>query len=166
MARTLDALVTRFGVPGNATQPLNFGITASTTIYRGCFAITPVATGLLVQDATASTNKVWGVIDSAGPGTADTGPGIVGTTSGAITANVATGTFFFACSTGSDALTTPDLGAVVYVYDQGLNGYPPTVAKTDGSASRPVAGVLMAIDSTQPGGFAVKVGSDQSTGSP
>lgn len=158
MALSSDGLITRYGTP-DGHEPVNQGIKASTTVYRGQFAI--LKSGYLVAAPDATTNVVLGVIDKAGPGTADTGSGIVGgSTDGAVTAEIATGSFFFACSTSSDALTVADIGATVYVYDNC------TIAKTDGSSSRPVAGKLLAVDSTQSPSFAVKVGNNQSTGSP
>jgi hypothetical protein len=156
MALTADVISVRYGSP-DGHQPLNYGIKASTTVYRGQIAI--LKSGVLIATPDATTNVVVGVVDKAGPGTANSGPGIAGgSTDGAVTAEIQTGAFFFACSTSSDALTVADIGSTVYVYDQ------VTVAKTDGSSSRPVAGKLVQIDTTQPGGYAVLLGNNQSSG--
>lgn len=158
--RTADAVIHRYGT-GDGHEPVNQGITHGVTVYRGTFAVTRAGYLISPDAAVHAGDKVWGVIDSAGPGTANTGAGIAGDTNtdGAVTAEIQTGSFYFYSSTGADALSAGDLGSTVYVFD-GV-----TVAKTQGD--RPIAGTLMAIDTTQPGGYVVNVGNaPPGTGSP
>lgn len=162
---TQDIPIVEYGVPGNATQPVNLNLKASTTVFRGSIALSRSGVAVPAQNANLlSTDVVWGVYEHAGPGTADTGPGIVGgTVDGAVTVEVATGCYFLASSSGSDQLGAATLGKTVYVYDE------QTVAATSGGNARPQAGVHIATDSTRtdaPGTFAILLGSNESAGSP
>jgi len=164
MALTSDVKIVRYGSPdGHELQ--NLGLKANVTVYRGSICLTAGTGGSAgyVKNASspAATDICWGLIDSAGPGTIDGGPGITGgSTDGAVTVNVATGTFFLGSSTSSDQLSVATLGTVVYVYNE------TTVAATNGSSSRPAAGVHVGIDTTgqYPGGYAIRLGSNQTTG--
>jgi hypothetical protein len=164
MALTSDQISVRFGVPGNSTQKINLPLTAGDTVYRGSIATT--RSGYLVPASSPqSTDIVWGVIQAAGPGTADQATqGIVGGTSnGAVTVEVDTGSFFFASGTGADAITAVNVGALCYVINE------TTVGLTNGSGTRPTAGVIEAYDTTEIyalGPVAVKLGNSQSTGAP
>jgi hypothetical protein len=167
MALSADVKIYRYGTPGNSTQPTNIGITANATVYRGSIAAT--RSGYLVaMSSPQSTDIVWGLIGEAGPGTINGSPGIAGgTTNGAVTAEVETGTFFLASGTGSDAIAQANIGATCYVMNE------TTVGLTNGSNTRPVAGQVMAIGAnvggTVPysGLVAVKLGSNAgSTGGP
>jgi hypothetical protein len=164
-ALTADIPIVGLGDLGNANQPVNLNLKATTTVYRGSIALT--RSGIAVPALNAnllSTDVVWGLYEHAGPGTADTGPGITGgSVDGAVTVDVRTGTFFLASSTGADLLGPTTLGKTVYVYDE------QTVAATSASNTRPVGGVHMYTDSTRtdaPGTFAIKLGSNESSGSP
>jgi hypothetical protein len=163
MALTADIPTERYGTPGNEAQPVNFAVKAATTIYRGSIAIT--RSGIAVPALNAnllSTDVCWGVYEQAGPGTADIGPGILGgSVDGAVTVEVATGTFFLASSTGAGLLGPTTLGKTVYVYDE------QTVSASAGSL--PIAGVHIYTDTTRtgaPGPYAIKLGSNESSGSP
>jgi hypothetical protein len=164
-ALTQDIATVEYGTRGNSSQPLNFPLKANTTVYRGSIAITRsgVAVPALVANLATATDVCWGIFDEAGPGTADTGPGITGgTVDGAVTVDVSPGTYFLASSTGSDLLGPTTLGKTVYVYDEF------TVAATQ-NTTRPVAGIHIYTDSTRtdaPGIYAIKLGSAQSSGSP
>lgn len=164
MAITADIPTTRYGTP-DGHQPLNKGLQASITIYRGTIAVlngTGGHQGYLKDPASpATTDLVIGVIDTGGPGYPNTSPGIVGgSTDGAVTANISTGTFLFASGTGADELDVTTNMASVYMIDG------QTVGKTNGSSSRPVAGVQMSCnddDPSIPAGFvAVKLGTPAS----
>ncbi len=161
MALSGDILTIRYGTP-DGHQPLNRGLGASVTVYRGSVALQVAATGLLKNAATpASTDIVVGLVAQGGPGYPDTGPGIVGTTTaGAVSAMIATGTFLLLSGTGSDQCDITTNNKTVYLVDE------KTVGKTDGSATRPVAGVQMmdpTSDPSIPAGFvAVKLGSPNS----
>jgi hypothetical protein len=156
MALSKDVHIERYGVGGNADQPLNFGIKGSTTVYRGSIALT--ASGVLKNSSSpASTDLCWGVVQQCGPESVDTGPGIVNGSSvdGVVSADVATGTFFMASGTSADQLSATTLGKTVYVIDE------VTVGATSGSGTRPVAGVHVYTETrTQaPGNYAIKFGS-------
>ena len=164
MALSADVKTIRFGSPGNSTQPMNFGLTASATVYRGSIAIT--RSGYLVAASSPqSTDTTWGIIDKAGAGTADTGPGIVGgTTNGSVTVEVATGSFFLQNGTGSDAIAQTNVGSLCYVINE------TTVGLTSASNTRPVAGTIEGLASTlaanlpnMTGMVAVKVGNASGT---
>lgn len=167
---TADIPVERYGTPGDASQPTNLQMASGTTntpttVYRGSIAITRSGFCTPAQNSTIlSTDIVWGLVEMAGPGTADTAPDISNTgASGAVTVEVMTGTFFLASSTGADALGVTTLGKTVYVYDE------QTVAATSNSNARPVAGIHAYTDSTRtnaPGIYAITLGTAQSTGSP
>lgn len=162
---TQDITVERYGTPGNANQPINLNLKATTTVYRGSIALTRSGVAVpAVNSNLTSTDLVWGLYEQAGPGTADTGPGILGgSVDGAVTVDVQTGCFFLASSSGSDLLGVSTLGKTVYVYDE------QTVAATNGGATRPVAGIHLFTDTTRvqaPGAFAILLGSSQTTGSP
>ena len=169
MALTSDIRKIRYGSPINH-QPIEYPIgkgASGQTLYRGSVAAisggTTVTQGYLKNMATpAATDIVVGLIDSYGPscGQADIVPGLGGTTlntaDGVLTANVATGTFLLLGGTGSDALTVTNVGTSVYLINED------TVGATNGSASRPVAGLLVqvpATDASIPTGFvAVQLG--------
>ena len=168
MALTADVRTFRFGSPGNSTQPLALPLTASATVYRG--SIATLRSGYLVAASSPqSTDVVFGIVDKAGPGYADTGPGIVGgTTNGAVTVEVATGSFFLQAGSGADALTAANGGAPVYVINE------TTVGFTSAGNTRPVGGQLLGLASqfapNRPdlaGMVVVKVGSSAgNTGGP
>lgn len=165
MGVTQDQKTVRFGVPDDH-EPLTFGLAATLKVYRGTIALTNGTGGSVgyLHPATtlATTDVCWGLIESAGPGTIDSGPGITGgATDGAVLVNVATGSFFLGSSTGSDQLGLSTLGQTVYVYDE------ITVAATNGGSTRPIAGKHVATDTTgqYPGGYAIKLGNNQTTGS-
>lgn len=169
-ALTADIHPIRYGTPGNASQPANIPVKANNTVYRGSVAIT--RSGFCVPATTPqSSDIVWGLVDQAGPGAIDGGPGIVGgTTDGAVTLDVATGSFWLNQGTGSDAIAQANVGASCYLMNEN------TVGLTS-AGSRPVAGVILAVAGTNAGNFqatgqiasgmvAVKLGSNQSTGAP
>lgn len=142
MALSADIKIIRYGTPGNSTQPTNLPLTANATVYRGSFATTR-AGFLVAASSPQSTDTVWGLVESPGPGTIlATGPGIVGgSTNGAVTVDVATGTFFVSAGTGADAMTAANVGATVYLINE------TTVGLTTGGGTRPIAGVLQGIGS-------------------
>src|SRR5271157_603057 len=146
MSLSQDVKITRYGTADGHeldNQPMGTGV----TVYRGSFAITDDDTGM-IKNATNSDNTdiCWGLIDHAGPGVIDGSPGITNSgADGAVTVEIATGTFFMYSSTGSDQLTQATVGSIVYVYDE------VTVAAT--KSNRCVAGVHVACDPTMPGGY-------------
>jgi len=169
MALTSDIQKIRYGSLIDH-QPIEYPIgkgASGQTLYRGSVAAisggTTVTQGYLKNMATpASNDLVVGIIDNYGPscGQPDSVPGLGGTTlntaDGVLTARVATGTFLLLGGTGSDALTVTNVGTSVYLINED------TVGATNGSSSRPVAGLLVqvpATDASIPTGFvAVQLG--------
>jgi hypothetical protein len=110
----------------------------------------------------ASTDIVVGIVGDYGPscGQPNTAPGLGGSTlntaDGVLTANVYPGTYLLLAGTGADALTVTNLGTQVYLINED------TVGATNGSSTRPVAGLLVqipAIDASIPTGYvAVQLG--------
>lgn len=146
MALTQDVHIVRYGAPGNADQPLNFGMRASPVeVFRGSIALTDSSGFLKNSSSPLSTDTCWGLIDRVTPtGTViDGGPGITGgTADGGVLVEIATGSFYLASGTGADALTAGNVGATVYVINE------TTVGATNGTNTRPKAGTMIAYDST------------------
>jgi hypothetical protein len=155
MALTSDIRKIRYGSPIDH-QPIEYPIgkgASGQTLYRGSVAAlsggTTVTAGYLKNMATpAATDLVVGILDGYGPscGQANTVPGMGGATlntaDGVLTANVQTGTFLLLGGTGADALTVTNVGTQVYLINED------TVGATNGSASRPVAGLLVQVPAT------------------
>ncbi len=163
MALTADVKIVRFGTPGNATQPVEQPLKATSTVYRGSVAITRSGYVLAPTSPASATDIVWGIIEGYGAGAvADTAPGIVGGASdGDRKALISTGTFFLASATGAGAITQANVGATCYLLNE------TTVTLTAGTL--PIAGVIEAYDTTETTGLgpvAVKLGSSQSSGGP
>jgi hypothetical protein len=167
-ALTGDIIVTTYGGDFEIVEyPIGKGASGQ-TLYRGSFAAlsggTTVTAGYLKNMAVpASNDLVVGMLGDYGPscGQANTGPGMGGavlnTADGVLTANVRTGTFIVASGgSAGDALTVANLQKSVYCVDESH------VGGLVGTVARPVAGLLVAIPSTDasiPTGFvAVSVG--------
>lgn len=148
-AITNDILVQRFGAEG-VYEDYSCGLGSSVTVYSGTIALADASTGYLKSpDSPAATDTVLGITgDPAGGTYVKTGPGIVnGTTAGAVVATVLRGSFLLLTGTGSDALTEANVGDSVYMIDG------QTVGATSGSATRPIAGVMLPLDPTIPSGY-------------
>lgn len=163
MGVTSDQKIVRYGSWDDHEFQV-MGLGANVTVYRGTIALsngTGAHQGYLKNAATvASTDVCWGLIDHVAPGSTaiDGAPGITGgSTDGAVSVEIAQGTFFLGSSTGSDQLGVTTLGLSVYVYNE------TTVAATSGGAARPIAGIHVFTDTTgqYPGGYAIKLGSNQ-----
>ena len=101
---------------------------ASKTIFAGSMVARLAATGFAEAAFTSTTIKVLGVAIR----------GVVnGTTAGAVSVGYEAGDFEFANSTAGDLLAQVDVGNNVYVVDDN------TVAKTDGTGTRSIAGILV-----------------------
>jgi hypothetical protein len=167
-AVTSDQKIIQYGVP-DIYPPIVQPIGANVQLYRGTIALTngpnsSVAPGYLKRaTAPTSTDVCWGMLEFYDPtgGTPDTIPGMLGgATNGATRAQIRQGTFFLKSGSGSDQLSQSTVGQTVYVIDE------LTVGATNGSGTRPVAGVHEAVDPTQATTlFAVSMGSAQSSGS-
>jgi hypothetical protein len=150
MTVTADQLYRRIGAEG-VHQPIAIGLTAATRVYRNTVAVVAAATGYLknADVSLIATDRVMGMIGNPAGGTAiDNGPGILGGTSaGDVIVDCDTGTFYLLNSSAGDLITEADAGKVCYLVDS------ITVAKTDGSATRPVAGTVLPFDVTTPAGY-------------
>lgn len=144
MALSADIKIYRYGSPGNSTQTANQPMasgTASvpTTVYRGSIAL--LRNGfVLAATSPLSTDVCLGLVEDAGPGVIDGAPGVSNTgASGAVTVDIATGSFFLAAGSGADAITQANVGASCYVINEN------TVGLTNGGGTRPVAGEIMGL---------------------
>lgn len=138
-----DIKIVEYGTP-DGHQMYSQPMKGSATVYGGTVAVT--RSGFLVNPTTpaVATDKVWGLIHKQ-----TTNPS---TTDGAVMCDIETGTFYLSCAGSADALVQSDIGAKVYLVDNR------TIGKTDGSGARPEAGTLVNIDTSQPGGYAIKLG--------
>jgi hypothetical protein len=158
MALTRDQKITRFGT-GDRNEPINKGLKANVTVYRGSLAVCDSSGYLKNASVVATTDTCWGMIERVGTGCAqiDGAPGITGgSTDGAVTVEIAQGTFWLGSSSGADLLSVATEGTTVYVYNE------TTVAATNGSNTRSIAGRHVATDARF--GFAIKLGNNQTAG--
>lgn len=110
----------------------NDPVAASTRIYAGSLMCLD-ASGNAVPGSTATTLTARGVAQEQ----VDNSAGIAG----ALRIESRRGVFPFANSASADEITRADIGANAYIVDD------QTVAKTDGTATRSVAGVIRDVDS-------------------
>jgi hypothetical protein len=167
MALTADTKVVRFGADGNSTQPISKPMGANVTLYRGSIAVTDGLGNLKNPGATApsAVDQVWGVIQDAAfgglQGQQFSGSGFQNTgAAGALSAEIATGSFYLSGSAGADSITEANVGKTVYLVNE------TTVSTNSLGGVRPVAGIVVNIDTTQGGGIAVHLGNAQSSGGP
>lgn len=148
MAAANDYKIERYGTPGH-NQKLNQPIATATTVAGGAVALT-ASVNVGLKDAAgsiASTDIVWGVISqraSSVSGSANFAPNV----------DIETGTFFLQCTDGS--ITQSQAGQKVY-----LVGEQTVSASAALSSTAPVAGVVLAVDTTGQrygGGYAIKMG--------
>lgn len=149
MALSKGIQVLRVGAEGN-NEPIAAPLGSAVTVYPGSIALSRV--GYLANaNAPQVTDKCLGLIGAITGGTgAETGQSITGNGSqgpNGVWIDCLTGTFLLASGTGADTLSEATAGATVYVVDE------QTVGATDGSGTRPVAGVQLPIDPTIPTGF-------------
>lgn len=128
----MTALTQDRATPQRSAEDFGFPVAASTKIQAGAIACIN-ASGYLTKGATETTLKCVGVSQ----GVADNSAGA----NGAITAKVKRGCFQFANSASTDLITLADVGSDCYIVDD------QTVAKTNGSSSRSVAGKIRDVDS-------------------
>lgn len=162
MALSADVKIVRYGSPGNASQPAYPGaIAASTTVYAGSIALTNSNGAIKNAASPVSTDVCWGLIHSQTVNSSTASQtGLILDTLGNVM-QIDTGSFFVSYTTsGAQAITQSNVGQVVYVVNE------TTVGANSAGNTLPAAGVLLTIDTTQPGGAAVKFGSAQSSGAP
>lgn len=112
----------------DAAYPMKGGV----RIFVGAIAAIDTATGFATKGATATTLKVVGIAQEQ----VDNSAGA----DGALTVPVRRGVWRLANSAGADQITLKDVGGNAYMVDD------QTVAKTDGGATRSVAGVIRDVD--------------------
>ena len=114
-----------------AGEDFEFPVKAATKIYAGAIVAIDT-TGNAVPGATALNLRAVGVAQAL----ADNSAGA----DGAIRVKVRRGVFRFANSAGADAITLANIGTDCYIVDD------QTVAKTDGTGTRSVAGKVRDVD--------------------
>lgn len=110
---------------------------SAAAIYAGTMVTLLTATGLAVAGGTASAGPVVGVATET----------IVG--DGVTATNLETGVFQFANSGSTDAIAKANIGSLCYVVDN------QTVALTDNSGARQIAGRIVDVDAN---GVWVRIG--------
>jgi hypothetical protein len=157
MALATDIPIRRYGVPDGRPRE-TLPLAGSTTVYAGSICLTR-AGYVINSDSPQSTDIGWGLVFERKPYGAFYS---ASTVSGTYTVDVECGSFYLASSTGSDTISAANVGATVYVYDA------QTVALTNGSNTRPVAGVVERYETAtvqqQPFAVVVKMGPNQSVG--
>lgn len=142
MAVTTDVPIYRWGT-NDGHQSTALPEKASASIYAGTIAVTQSGMAKDAGSSAASTDLVWGIYN----GIYDSQPHFVspmagGTTDGLHAVGVDQGTFLLASATGPDAIAAANVGSACYVYDN------VTVALTNSTGSRAVAGTIMAVYGT------------------
>lgn len=127
----MAALTADRNTPRRAAEDFEFPMAASTLIYAGALVCIN-ASGLATKGAVATTLKTVGVAQE----TADNSAGAAS----AKRVKVRRGCYRFGNSGSTDAITLADVGADCFVVDD------QTVAKTNGSATRSVAGKVRDVD--------------------
>lgn len=112
---------------------LSAGAAASTTLYKGGL-VAINASGYAVPASADPRLRVVGVAEAK----VDNSTGAAA----AKTVQIQTGAFWFGNSSSTDAIAITEIGQVCYVADD------QTVAKTIGAGVRPIAGVVLGVDTT------------------
>jgi hypothetical protein len=128
----MAALSTDRNTPRRDGAVLSLGVAASKKVYAGAL-IAVDANGYATPGATATTLLGAGVAGA----TADNTSG----SAGDIAVDINKGIFRLGNSASTDEITTAEIGTNCYIVDD------QTVAKTDGSSSRSVAGKVFDVDS-------------------
>lgn len=127
----MAALTADRRTPFRTAEEFEFPVAASTLIYAGAIVCIN-ASSLATKGAVSTALKCVGVAQA----TADNSAGAAS----AMRVKVRRGCFLFANSASADAIALADVGADCYIVDD------QTVAKTNGSASRSVAGKIRDVD--------------------
>jgi len=124
-------LTTGRNTPARNADRRNFPLEAAAVIYAGAM-VALNASGNLVPASTSTTLKVVGRAEAD----VDNSAGAAGD----LKCEVNTGAFHYANSAAADAIALSDVGANCYAVDD------QTVAKTDGTGTRSVAGKIFDVD--------------------
>lgn len=127
----MAALTKDRNTPRHGGETFGYGVAASTRIFAGSIAALNAA-GDAVPGATSTTLTAVGRADTH----VDNSAGAAGDE----TVIVRKGVFQFANSAAADEITKADIGADCFIVDD------QTVAKTNGTNTRSVAGKVMAVD--------------------
>lgn len=127
----MTALAADRSSPQRANSEFSFPVAASTKIFAGSIVCIN-ASGLATKGATSTTLKTVGVAVEQ----ADNSAGAAS----AINVKVRRGLWQMANSSAGDAIALADVGAQCYVVDD------QTVAKTNGTSTRSVAGIVRDVD--------------------
>ena len=129
----MTALATERDTPARVGDRFEFPVAASTKIYKGSLVCIN-SSGYAVPGSASTTFKSVGMAEE----TADNSSGAAA----AINVKVRRGVFRFGNSASTDLIALADINASCYVVDD------QTVAKTNGSSSRSVAGTILSVDAT------------------
>lgn len=127
----MTALATARNTQERTGVVFDFPVAATTKIYQG--SIVALNAGYAAPGATATGRIAIGRAEE----TADNTSG----SAGAIKVRVKRGVFKYGNSSSGDQIAQADVGADCYIVDD------QTVAKTNGSSSRSVAGKIVGVDS-------------------
>lgn len=117
--------------PVRTGRDLSLGVAASAVIHAGALMVRN-AGGFAAPGSVATTLKALGRAEES----VDNSAGA----NGALSVRIQTGTFRWKNSAAADEITAADIGNQCYVVDD------ETVAKTDGTATRSVAGRIVDVD--------------------
>lgn len=125
----MPALSAARNTPARAGDTFDFPVAASTTIFQGSLVV--LNAGYAAPGTTATGLIAVGRAEESATAVA----------AGSALARVKRGVFKFANSASTDLIAQADVGADCYIVDD------QTVAKTSATASRSVAGKVVAVDS-------------------
>ncbi len=128
----MTTLATDRNTPQRDAVDFEFPMAATTRLFAGGIACVN-SSGYLTKGAASTTLKTVGITVA---GVNNTG------SAGAVNGKVRRGCFRFANSASTDLITLADVGASCYVVDD------QTVAKTNGSSTRSVAGTIRDVDAS------------------
>lgn len=126
------ALSAARNTPRRENKLANYPVSASATLYAGGLVTLLASGGWAVPGGTASAGIAVGVAVETVAG---------GGTNGLNRVQVERGCFKFLNSASGDAITHVDIGQPCYIVDD------ETVAKTDNSGAREIAGAIVDVDS-------------------
>jgi len=127
----MTALATARDTQRRTGQQLSLPVAAATKIFEGSI-VALAATGFATKGATATTLLAAGVAET----TVDNSAGA----NGDVSVDVKRGVFKFGNSASTDQITLADYGKQCYIVDD------QTVAKTSGTNTRSVAGIVRGVD--------------------
>lgn len=117
--------------PKRSGHQFSFAVAAAAKIYAGSIVCLN-GTGFATKGATATTLKAVGVAQENVDNTSGA--------DGALQVPVERGLYRFANSTSTDAIALTEVGSTCYIVDD------QTVAKTNGSTTRSIAGTVRDVD--------------------